>query len=54
MVQSILEIFANFSYFEKPLMDVLVTSDAGLDRRVDLLDIHQAELQLVITLLILL
>jgi hypothetical protein len=29
---------------------VLVTLDAGLDWRIDLLDIHQAELQLIITL----
>jgi hypothetical protein len=33
---------------------VLVTSDAGLDGRIDLLDIHQAELQLIITFPILL
>jgi hypothetical protein len=36
------------------LSRVLVTSDAGLDWRFDLLDIQQAELKLIITLSILL
>jgi hypothetical protein len=36
------------------LSRVLVTSDAGLDRWVDLVHINQAELQLIITLWILL
>jgi hypothetical protein len=33
---------------------LLVTLDAGLDWRIDLSDIHQAELQLIITLSVLL
>jgi hypothetical protein len=36
------------------LSRVLVNLDAGLDRLVDLLEIHQVELQLIITLSILL
>jgi hypothetical protein len=36
------------------LSRVLVTLDAGLDWRINLLDVHQAELQLIITLSVLL
>jgi hypothetical protein len=36
------------------MLRVLVTLDAGLDRWADLLGIHQAELQLIMTLSILL
>jgi hypothetical protein len=48
------EVKDNDKFWEKLLPRVSAASDVGLDRWVDLLDLHQAELQLIITLSILL